>query len=77
MGMGTAPRKHGSPESAPGEEIARDLIDQAGILRGHSDGRQWITNNYAYHKGLPAVVKPSAGTDAWSGWHWHGGGSGR
>jgi len=37
------------------EEIARDLIDQAEIIRAHGDGRQWITTNYAYYKGLPNV----------------------
>ena len=37
------------------EEIARDLIDQARIVRQHSDGRQWITTNYAYFKGLKNV----------------------
>jgi beta-galactosidase len=37
------------------QEIARDLIDQTRILRKHSDGRQWITTNYAYYKGLPNV----------------------
>jgi beta-galactosidase len=37
------------------EDIARDLIDQARVIRGHSDGKQWITTNYAYYKGLPNV----------------------
>lgn len=37
------------------EEIARDLIDQARIVRAHGDGAQWITTNYAYYKGLPNV----------------------
>jgi len=37
------------------EEIARDLIDQARIIREHSNGKQWITTNYAYYKGLPNV----------------------
>lgn len=37
------------------EEIARDLIDQAKVVRRHSDGRQWITTNYAYFKGLKNV----------------------
>ena len=36
-------------------EIARDLIDQAHIVRKHSNGRQWITTNYASYKGLPNV----------------------
>ena len=31
-------------------EIARDLIDQARIVRQHSNGRQWITTNYAYSR---------------------------
>lgn len=37
------------------EEIARDLIDQAKIVREHSNGKQWITTNYAYFKGLKNV----------------------
>ncbi len=37
------------------EEIARDLIDQAAILREHVDDSQWITTNYAYYKGLRNV----------------------
>lgn len=37
------------------EEIARDLIDQARVLRRHAGDRQWITTNYAYYKGLPNV----------------------
>lgn len=37
------------------EEIARDLIDQAKILRKLGDGSQWITTNYAYYMGLPNV----------------------
>ena len=37
------------------EEIARDLIDQTRIIREHGDGKQWITTNYAYYKGLPNV----------------------
>lgn len=37
------------------EEIARDLIDQARIVRQHADDRQWITTNYAYFKGLKNV----------------------
>jgi beta-galactosidase len=37
------------------EEIARDLIDQARIVRQHSDGTQWITTNYAYYNGLENV----------------------
>ncbi|MCH7226028.1 beta-galactosidase [Haloferula sp. A504] len=37
------------------EEIARDLGDQAAIVRRHGDGRQWITTNYAYYQGLENV----------------------
>lgn len=37
------------------EEIARDLSDQAAIIRKHSDGSQWITTNYANFKGLKNV----------------------
>jgi beta-galactosidase len=37
------------------EEIARDLTDQAEIIRAHGDGSQWITTNYAYFKGLKNV----------------------
>jgi beta-galactosidase len=36
-------------------EIARDLIDQAEIIRRHGDGSQWITTNYANFKGLKNV----------------------
>ncbi|HEX5790209.1 MAG TPA: beta-galactosidase [Luteolibacter sp.] len=37
------------------EEIARDLIDQARIVRQHGDGKQWITTNYAYYNGIENV----------------------
>lgn len=37
------------------EEVARDLIDQAEIVRKHSNGSQWITTNYAYYQGLENV----------------------
>lgn len=37
------------------EEIARDLIDQARILRRYTRDEQWITTNYAYFKFLPVV----------------------
>jgi beta-galactosidase len=37
------------------EEIARDLGDQAAIVRKHSNGKQWITTNYAYYQGLQNV----------------------
>ncbi len=37
------------------EEIARDLIDQARIVRKHGNGKQWITTNYAYYNGLENV----------------------
>jgi beta-galactosidase len=37
------------------QEIARDLIDQAKIVRNHGDGSQWITTNYAYYRGLSNV----------------------
>lgn len=36
-------------------EIARDLIDQARIVRLLSNGKQWITTNYAYYHGLKNV----------------------
>ncbi len=38
-----------------GEEIARDLSDQAEIVRNHSNGKQWVTTNYAYYQGLENV----------------------
>ena len=40
------------------EEVARDLIDQARIVRNHVTNlnrRQWITTNYAYYNGLKNV----------------------
>lgn len=37
------------------EEIARDLSDQAEIVRKLSNGKQWITTNYAYYNGLKNV----------------------
>lgn len=42
-------------ETYTSEEIARDLIDQANIIRAHGDGSQWITTNYASFKGLKNV----------------------
>jgi beta-galactosidase len=42
-------------ETYTSQEIARDLIDQAEIIRAHGDGSQWITTNYAYFKGLKNV----------------------
>lgn len=38
------------------EEIARDLIDQARILRGHNGGKQWITTNYTYYQNLKRMA---------------------
>lgn len=42
-------------ETYTSEEIARDLIDQAKILRQHTLKNQWITTNYASYKGLKNV----------------------
>ncbi|MBT8038302.1 MAG: beta-galactosidase [Verrucomicrobiae bacterium] len=42
-------------ETYTSQEIARDLIDQAQIVRNHGDGKQWVTTNYAYYKGLKNV----------------------
>lgn len=42
-------------ETYTSEEIARDLIDQAKVLRQHTRSEQWITTNYAYFKGLHNV----------------------
>ncbi len=42
-------------ETYTSEEIARDLIDQAAIIRQHATGSQWITTNYANFKGLKNV----------------------
>lgn len=42
-------------ETYTSEEIARDLIDQANILREHTLDNQWITTNYASYRGLKNV----------------------
>ncbi len=49
------PHTHLDFQTYTSEEIARDLNDQARIVREHSNGKQWITTNYAYYKGLPNV----------------------